>query len=220
MPSVGPHHRCGPESRHPPPPEPRHPALRGTSRPRPRSPRSRSRGSRARTMPPPPTAPPAGLGPSSGGGFVLGPTTRRHGGARRPCGARSRRVRRGGGRQASRRTVREGARPLHGRRMRPLSRAPRPRRPPLRSPLDPRTAVPYMGGLRAPDRMPPGPGSRRNEDGFAVFGGVAERFKAAVLKTAEGSRPPKVRILPPPPGQKERKKGSGKVAERPKALVC
>ena len=36
-------------------------------------------------------------------------------------------------------------------------------------------------------------------------GGVAERFKAAVLKTAEGSRPPKVRILPPPPGQKERR---------------
>jgi hypothetical protein len=28
---------------------------------------------------------------------------------------------------------------------------------------------------------------------------VAERSKAAVLKTAEGSRPPKVRILPPPP---------------------
>jgi hypothetical protein len=56
------------------------------------------------------------------------------------------------------------------------------------------------------------------------FGGVAERPKAAVLKTAEGSRPPKVRILPPPPGrvdeEDERFRVHGKVAERPKALVC
>jgi hypothetical protein len=52
-----------------------------------------------------------------------------------------------------------------------------------------------------------------------TFGGVAERFKAAVLKTAEGSRPPKVRILPPPPAAGVEKE-FGKVAERPKALVC
>jgi hypothetical protein len=74
---------------------------------------------------------------------------------------------------------------------------------------------------------PAGRGSRTDS------GGVAERLKAAVLKTAEGSRPPKVRILPPPlafrgeggflgrrPRRREVPRGSGKVAERPKALVC
>ena len=79
----------------------------------------------------------------------------------------------------------------------------------------PRAACRIWACSLARRRVPPPEGRGRNEDGF---GGVAERSKAAVLKTAEGSRPPKVRILPPPPGRSDR--GSGKVAERPKALVC
>jgi hypothetical protein len=47
----------------------------------------------------------------------------------------------------------------------------------------------------------------------ADSGGVAERFKAAVLKTAEGSRPPKVRILPPPPEEELEFRKGGREAE-------
>ena len=36
-----------------------------------------------------------------------------------------------------------------------------------------------------------------------VSGGLAERSKAAVLKTVEGLSPPKVRILSPPPYYRE-----------------
>ena len=45
----------------------------------------------------------------------------------------------------------------------------------------------------------------------SLTGGMAERSKAAVLKTAVGSHPPGVRIPLPPPGE---------VPERPNGVAC
>lgn len=149
---------CGPESRPPP---------RRLTRSGP----SRSRGTPAHPAPPVHGAGEAGRAwrcrrppprrrqvavPAAEGGscWAYDPTTRRCPPALRgaqPAGATR------WGTAGIGRTVRESERPLHGRRMSPLSRAPRPGRPPVRSPLDPRPAVPYMGGLRAPDRMSRGP---------------------------------------------------------------
>src|SRR5512140_1403063 len=101
---------------------------------------------------------------------------------------------------------------------RPIPRGPLSRHLPA-----PRSVLPLIPVPRCriwADSRPAAEGASRMEvDGTRTdSGGVAERPKAAVLKTAEGSRPPKVRILPPP--HRTERESFGKVAERPKALVC
>ncbi len=80
-----------------------------------------------------------------------------------------------------------------------LEQCPAGGRPATPLALDPGRPYTLYGRARLGSGAPLDRKKRRRIQGF---GGVAERSKAAVLKTAEGSRPPKVRILPPPPGRR------------------